>query len=69
MPTELHCLLVGGKDYWQGAVVKCGMPAMAGSVTEAQSYNKERVGTKVLRAGREGMSSWCVLGHMNVATN
>ena len=40
MPTELRCLLVGGIDYWQGAIVKCGMPAMAGSVTEAQSHDE-----------------------------
>ena len=23
---RLHCLLVGGIDYWQGAIVKCGRP-------------------------------------------
>ena len=40
MPTELHCLLVGGIDYCQGAIVKCGMPAMADSVTEAQSHDE-----------------------------
>ena len=49
MPTELHCLLVGGIDYWQGAIVKCGMPAMAGSVIEAQSHDE---GTCI---GVEGM--------------
>ena len=31
---------MGGIDYWQGAIVKCGMPAMAGSVREAQSHNE-----------------------------
>ena len=36
MPTELHALpiLEGGIDYWQGAIVNCGMPATADSVTE-----------------------------------
>ena len=29
-----------GIDYWQGAIVKCGIPAMAGSVTEAQSHDE-----------------------------
>ena len=38
MLTELHCILVGGIDYWHGAIVMCGMPAMAGSVTVAQSH-------------------------------
>ena len=40
MPTELHCLLVGVIDYWKGVIVKCGMPAMAHSVTEAQSHDE-----------------------------
>ena len=40
MPTHPHCLLAGGINYWQGAIVKCGMPAMAGSVTEAQGHNE-----------------------------
>ena len=49
MPTELYCLLVGGIYYWQSAVVKCGMPAMAGSVTDAQSHDE---GTYMYRGGR-----------------
>ena len=49
MPAELYCLLVGGIDYWQGAVVKCGMPAMAGSVTEAQGHDE---GAYMYRGGR-----------------
>ena len=40
MPTKLHCLLVGGIHYWQAAIVKCGMSAMAGSVTETQSHDE-----------------------------
>ena len=40
MPTEMYFLLVGGIDYWQGAVVKCGMPAMAGSVTRPQGHDE-----------------------------
>ena len=41
----MHCLLVvGGVDYWQGAIVKCGRPEMAGSVTMAQSHDKDRGG-------------------------
>ena len=47
MTTELHCLLVGGIDYWQGEVVKCGMPAMAASVTEAQSHDEGKCVCKV----------------------
>ena len=33
-------VMVGGIDYWQGAVVKCRMAAMAGSVAEAQSHDE-----------------------------
>ena len=40
MPAELHCLLVGGTNYWQGAIGKCEMPAIAGSVTQAQSRHE-----------------------------
>ena len=35
MPAALYCLLVGGRNYWQGAIVKCKRPQMAGSETEA----------------------------------
>ena len=42
MPTELHCLLVGGTDYRQGTIVKCVMPAMADSVTEAQTHDEDK---------------------------
>ena len=42
MSTGLHCLLVGGTDYWQSTIVKCGRPGMAGSATEAQSHDKGR---------------------------
>ena len=40
MPTDLDCLLVGGIDYWQGAIVRCGKPTMVGSVREAQSHDE-----------------------------
>ena len=33
-------ILEGGIDYLQGAIVKCWMPAMASSVTEAQSHDE-----------------------------
>ena len=33
-------MLVGVIDYWKGEIVKCGMPAMAYSVTEAQSHDE-----------------------------
>ena len=49
MPTELHCLLVSGINYWQGTIVKCGILAMAGSVTEAQSHDED---TCVYRGGK-----------------
>ena len=32
--------LEGGIDYWRGTIVKCRMPAMACSVTEAQSHDE-----------------------------
>ena len=47
MPTELYYLLVGGIEYWQGAIVKCGRPRMACSVTEAQSHDQVRGGRSV----------------------
>ena len=40
MPTGLHCLLVGGIEYWQCAVVKYEKFGMAGSVTQAQSHDE-----------------------------
>ena len=40
MPIELYYLLVGGIHYRQDPVVKCGMPAMADSVTKAQSHDE-----------------------------
>ena len=43
MRTGLHCLLVGGRDYWPDAIVKCRRPGIAGSVTEAQSHDEGRV--------------------------
>ena len=33
-------ILEGGIDYWQGSIVKCSVPAMAGSVTEAQCHDE-----------------------------
>ena len=43
MPTGLHGpYLFGSKDYWQCAIVKCGRPGMASSVTEVQSYDEGR---------------------------
>ena len=47
MPTGLHGLQLGSIDYWQCAIVKCGRPGMAISVTEAQSYDKGRGGRSV----------------------
>ena len=47
MPTGLHCLVMGGIDYWQGTTVKCRRPGMASSVTEAQSNNKGKGGRSV----------------------
>ena len=34
-------------NYWQGAVVKCGRPGLAGSVAEAQSHDKSVGGRSV----------------------
>ena len=44
MSTRLHCLLVGGIDYWQGAIVKFGRPGMDSRVTEAKSHDEGRGG-------------------------
>ena len=38
---------MGGIDYWQGAIVKCSRPGMAGSVTEAHNCNEGRGGRSV----------------------
>ena len=38
----MHCLLVGGIDYWQDIIVMCGRPRLASSVTEAWSRDKGR---------------------------
>ena len=43
----LHCLLVGGIDYWQGAIVKFRRTGMDGSVTEAQDHDEGRSGRSV----------------------
>ena len=32
MSTWMHCLLVGGVEYWQGAIVKFGRPGIDSSV-------------------------------------
>ena len=49
MPTGLHCLLVGGIDYWLGETVKCRRPAMAGSVAEVQSHDEGKGERSVTR--------------------
>ena len=49
MLTGLHCLLVGGIDYWYDIIVMCGRPGMAGSVTEARSNGEGRGGRSVTR--------------------
>ena len=43
MPTGL----VGGKDYWQSTIVRCGRPGTANNVTEAQSHDEGRGGRSV----------------------
>ena len=35
---------VGGVDYWQDTIVKCWMPELTSSVTEAGSRDERRVG-------------------------
>ena len=50
MPTGLHCLLLGGIDYY-------GWPGMAGIVTEPRSHDKSRGGRSV-----KGMPG-SVMGH------
>ena len=42
MPTGLHCLLVGGRNYWQNVIVSCGRPGMAASVTDVEGHDKDR---------------------------
>ena len=47
MPTVLHSLLVSGIDYSQDAIVMCGRPKMACSVTEGWSHDEGRGGRSV----------------------
>ena len=47
MPAGLHCLRVGGMDYWQDVITKCGRHGMAGSVTEVRSHDKGKGGRSV----------------------
>ena len=42
MPTGLHCLVVGGKNYWEIAIVNCGRPGITGSVTDVQGHDEDR---------------------------
>ena len=49
MLTGLHCPLVGGTDYWQDAIVKCGRPGMTGSITEAWSHDEGMGGRSITR--------------------
>ena len=66
------CLLVGGMNYnvyWQGAVVNCGRPGMARSVTVAQTHDKDRGGRSV-KGGHEsvtGIQNESVTGSMEKA--
>ena len=46
MPTWLHCLLVGGKDYRWDKIVMCGRPGMASSVTKGTDGVMTRVGVE-----------------------
>ena len=48
MNFSAYCgLLLGSIDYWQCTLVKCGRPGMSSSVTEAQSYDKDRGGRSI----------------------
>ena len=47
MPIVLHSLLVSGIDYPQDAIVMCGRPEMAQSVTEGWSHDEGRGGKSV----------------------
>ena len=47
MVTVLHSLLVGGIDYSLDAIVMCGRPKMACSVTEGWSHDEGRSGRSV----------------------
>ena len=49
MPTGLHCLLVGGINYWQGPVVMRRRPGMASNITEAQSHDVGMGGRNAVR--------------------
>ena len=46
MPIGLHCLLMDDIHYWWDEIVVCGRAEMAGSVTEARSHDKGRVGVE-----------------------
>ena len=40
----MYFVLVGDMEYWQGAIVMCERPGMAGTITEKQGYDESRVG-------------------------
>ena len=67
MPTVLHSLLMGGIDYLQEAIVMCGRPKMASSVTEGWSHDKGRGGRSVtgVQCGHETKYNW---EHRNVVS-
>ena len=47
MPTGLHCLLVGGINYWQNAIVICRRPGMPSSVTKTLNHDEGSGGRSV----------------------
>ena len=72
MPTGLHCLLVGGMEYWQDVSVMCGRAGMAGSVAGAWSHN-ESSGWQKCNRGALGHKSIMIehksvmISHKNVS--
>ena len=66
MLTVLYSLLVSGMDHSQGAIVMCGRPIMARSVTEGWSHDKGRGGRSVTGVQWGHETQKCNWEHGNV---
>ena len=61
----LHSLLVGGIDYSHDAIVMCGGPKMACSVTEGSSHDEASCGRTIPKVHR-GTKQKCNREHGSV---
>ena len=69
MLTGMHCLLVGGINYWQDTIVTFGSPGMTSNVTEAWINDKGR-GGRCITGVWEGTKQKCnwPWGHGNATS-